>query len=595
VTTDRPAPPGAPDSAPRAASVLAPARLTLIACGAVTAVSALAGMAPMVAIVEIARRLLRGDTDVWPVVLIAVVALAIKQFGTFGAGVLTHLADLRVSFGIRRDLLHKLRRLPLGWFTDRNSGTVKKIVQDDVAALHQLIAHSVVELTAAVVPPLVAIVYLFVVDWRLALISLLPLVVGVIVYQRAMADAGTKYPIFMEWLARLNGAAVEFVNGIGVVKSYGTPGTAGRRFQEVSRSFGNFFLDWARSTSRASVTAEILVSPPSVLAVVAIAGGAFTASGQLELADLVAFLVFGTVTTSGFMVVMQSMHALVTAVDVSRGIRELLSTPELPVPNVPVVLEPSASGPTVRLRDVRVSYGSTVALDGIDLDLERGTVTALVGPSGSGKSTLAKLLPRFDDPERGAVELYGVDLREIDPADLYRHMAFVFQDSALLRTTVRENIRLGRPDADDDAVWNAARQAQILDRIEALPRGLDSVVGTDAVLSGGEEQRLCIARAILADRPVLVLDEATASADPENEARIQDALSEAARNRTVLVIAHRLSTVRGADRIVVLDGGRIAEQGTHRELLTRKGLYAWLWEHDQRAQDTGIERLETSR
>ena len=582
-----------PGSAP---AILKSARTTLVACALLSAVSSLAGMAPLVAVVEVTKRLLAGNNKVWPIIVVALVALAVKQSGVLAAGVMTHLADIQVSFRIRRELLVKLSRVPLSWFNDRNSGIVKTAVEDDVAALHRLIAHSIVELSAAAVPPLVAFFYLFALDWRMALATLLPVLAGMAMYQRAMAGAETKYPEFMEWLARLNGAAVEFVNGIGVVKAFGTPGTASRRFREVSRAFAHFFLDWAKSTSAASVTAEILLSPPSILLAVATTGGILTANGDLPLVNFIAFLVFGTVITSGWMTLLMSVHPLVTALKVYRGIRELLATPELPTPDEPVELDPTTAGPVVRMRGVRVTYGDTVALTGIDIALDRGTITALVGPSGSGKSTLAKLLPRFDDPCEGSVELYGVDLRRIDPAELYQHVAFVFQDSHLLSDmSIRDNIRLGRPDADDGAVRDAVGKAQILSRIEKLPRGLDSVVSKDAVLSAGERQRVCIARAILADRPILVLDEATASADPENEARIQEALSEVARGKTVLVIAHRLNTIRGADTIVVLDGGRIAECGNHAELLKNNGMYARLWQQERNTESGVAQRLEVGR
>src|SRR5690625_4409405 len=264
------------DTAPRlpgGPAILKSARTTLAACALLSAASSLAGMAPLLVVVEVSRRILVGDTDIWPIIIVAVVALAVKQLGVFAAGVMTHLADIRVSFRVRRELLAKLSRLPLHWFSDRNSGIVKKAVEDDVAALHQLVAHSIVELSAAAVPPLVAFGYLFVLDWRMACATLLPVLAGLVAYRRAMSSAATKYPEFMDWLARLNGAAVEFVNGIAVVKAFGAPGVASRRFQDVCRAFARFFLDWARSTSVASVAAEILLSPPSILFVVAATGG----------------------------------------------------------------------------------------------------------------------------------------------------------------------------------------------------------------------------------------------------------------------------------------------------------------------------------
>jgi len=331
-----------------------------------------------------------------------------------------------------------------------------------------------------------------------------------------------------------------------------------------------------------------------MLVVLAAAGVLMVATGAMPAATLIAFLVFGVICTSGAMTVMMSIHPLVTSMNVARSIAEVMATPELPAPRRAVPVPAVADGPAVSFRSVGYAYGDTVALREVSAELRPGTVTALVGPSGSGKSTLARLLPRFDDPASGAVEIHGTDLRDIDPSELYRYVSFVFQDTALLRMTVRENIRLGRPDADEGQVRDAAARARILDRIERLPGGLDAVVGEDAVFSGGEAQRVCIARALLADRPILVLDEATASADPENEARIQDALSEAARERTVLVIAHRLSTITNADQIIVLDGGRVAERGRHTELVAGGGLYARMWAADQRAHD-GRQDAEASR
>lgn len=569
--------------------LLAPARVAIAVACALQVVASIAGVLPFVTVAELARVLCQPEVDgerAWAVAVVGVAALLVRLAFLGLATSVTHFADNDLQLDIRRRMAAHLGRVPLGWFDEHNSGAVKKALQDDVDTLHHLIAHSYLELTAAIVVPVVSVAYLLAVDWRLTLVTLLPAVLGVGLYATLMRGYGRQMAAYGAAIARVNAASVEFVQGIAVVKTFGQSGRAHRRFLAEATGFVEFFWQWVKGLLVPSALAELILSPIVALLTVLAAGAVFVAEGWLAPLDVLPFALLGLGITAPFMALNYAQQDLSMAEQAAGRISALLATPALAIAGPG---GPAPADDTVRLHGVRFSYDSTTeVLRGIDLELAPGTLTALVGPSGSGKSTLAKLVPRFWDPSAGFVSLGGVDLRDLPPAELYRRVGFVFQDVRLLRTSVRDNIRLGDPAAGDERVEAAARAAQIHERIVALPRGYDSVVGEDAILSGGEGQRVTIARALLADPRIVVLDEATAFADPESEAAIQDALATLAVGRTLLVVAHRLHTIVGADQIVVVDGGVVVERGRHDALLAAGGRYGRLWEAASAAADRPV-------
>lgn len=554
-----------------------PARGRLLGAIGCQVLAAVAGVVPFVAVAELGRRLLE-DADPWPPVIAAVIALCARLGLSLVAASLTHYADNDIQLFVRRAIARHVGRVRLGWFDDRGSGALRKAVGDDVTALHHLIAHSSLEIVNAVVTPLVCLAYLFWVDWRMTLITLIPLVIGVELYRRSMAGYGEGMRAYNDALAAISTSAVEFVQGIAVVKTFGQTGRAHERYRRAADEFCDFFVDWMRRVLGVSAAAGLALSPVSMLVVILVGGTAMVTTGHLDAVDLLPFALLGLALSAPVLTLSQTGQAMQAGTQAAADIGDVLTTPTLDY-GAAAPSDSSASngarGLPVRFENIRFSYdGDTDALTGIDLELQPGTITALVGPSGSGKSTLASLIPRFHDPDEGRITIAGTDVREFSEETLYRTVGFVFQDVRLLRMSVRDNIALPRPQAGLDEITAAARAAAIDGRIRALPAGYDTV---DAALSGGEAQRISIARALLADAPVLVLDEATAAVDPESEAEIQDGLSRLAAGRTVLVVAHRLSTITNADQIVVMDQGAIAERGTHDELLRFGGRYAAMW------------------
>ncbi|SHF57084.1 ABC transporter ATP-binding protein [Streptoalloteichus hindustanus] len=573
-------PPAAdPEAGQRLAGLLRPHLRSFAAVVLLQVIGAVAGLAPLLAVVELGRALLSpGPVDrghVWFVVIGGAVGLFVRLLFTAAASGVGHLLDDRVQLSFRRRLAERLGRVPIGWFSRRRTGELAKVVGDDVRAVHPFIAHAPGELVAAFVVPLVSLVYLFTVDWRLTLITLIPVLLAVALVPLMMTPTRLReQEEFDAAMGRIASSVVEFVQGISVVKAFGGRDRAQRRFRTAVDGFVSSFFRMVRGLSGVAAGMQVALSPPFVLLVMLVGGATLITSGGMAPADLLPFLVLGLGLTAPVAALGHGFDDLQTARRAVGRIRDVLAVQALPEPARPAV----PRGHRVELRDVRFGYDADhEVLRGIDLVLEPGTVTAIVGRSGSGKSTLVQLLPRFFDPTSGSVVLGGVDLREIGGQELYRTVSFVFQDVRLLRASVADNIALAVPHADLDDVVRAARLANIHDRILELPRGYDTVLGDEAALSGGEAQRISIARALLADAPVLVLDEATAFADPQTEQAVRQALTTLGGERTVLVIAHRLETVADADTVVVLEDGQIVERGRPADLLAQNGKFAAFW------------------
>ncbi|QOC90677.1 ABC transporter ATP-binding protein [Micromonospora craniellae] len=556
-----------------------PIRGHLALCAILSALSAAAGIVPYIAVAEIARVMLENPagaaSTVWTWVAVGAAGAGLWLLLAVQSARVGHFADASLLHDLRRRIVRHLGSLPLGWFRAAGSGKVKRAMTGDLEEMHEVIAHALGQLTGAVTVIAVGAAYLFAVDARMTLIALAVLALMALFYRIAMRSMTTHMNRLIAAEARISAASIEYADGIQVVKTFGTGGRVLRRFDEAVDEHTRAFADWVAEVQYSSAMSRLFGSEMAVLAAVAATGLAFVADGTLGVADLVAFLVVAVGLPTSILPAVSAAQGVRKGRMGAANIERLLSRAPLPEPS----LASTPTGHEVEFDRVTFSYdGVTNAVEDVSAVCPPGSVTALVGPSGAGKTTLASLLPRFYDVTDGAVRVGGVDVRSIPSTELLSSMSLVFQDVALLRDSVAENIRIGRPGASDDEVRAAATAAHIHDVIELLPQGYDTPLdGGGGSLSGGERQRLTIARAILSGAPVVVLDEATAALDPDSEAAVQDALAGLADGKTVIVIAHRLHTIVGADQILVLDGGRLVERGSHDDLLAHGGLYARMW------------------
>lgn len=519
--------------------------------------------------------------------LITVIAF-ITRLSSF---IVSHLGAFRLEQILRTDLSLHLSKVPLGYIISTGSGALKKVMQDDVSALHAFVADSVPMIAKSIVAPLSTLMILFIVDYRLALASIFVLVIGATVMSFAMKDSVEYRVKYEQSQSDINKAVVEFAQAMPVVRTFDDGSESFKKYNDSLFSYRKNLNAWMGKTSTSAKFGTIILTPLTTLLVILLTGIYLLDNGSLELSSLILSLFLSTGMADALMPVMWLSNFIKKSQASALRIQEILNIKELPQTKNSKV----PSDMSIIFENVSFSYDKTnkKALEDISFKVPSKSTIAIVGPSGAGKSTVAKLIPRFWDVTKGSIKIGDTDIRDISNDELMNIVSFVFQDTFLFADSILNNIKMANPNASDEDVIKAARAAQIHDFIKSLPNGYDTKAGErGANLSGGQKQRITIARTILRDNPIIVLDEATAFADPENEEEIIKALANLMKDKTVIVIAHRLSTIKDVDKIIVIDEGLIKESGKHQELLDNKQVYFNLWSNYEKAQEWNLETKE---
>ena len=557
--------------------VLLPAAMLL------SALSALAGMLPYILIWLIVRELLEyGEitssgnvvTYAWWAAGMAVASIVLY----FAALMSSHLAAFRVESNLRKEAMRQIVRMPLGFFDINTSGRIRKIIDDNAGVTHSFLAHQLPDLAATFLVPLVAVILIFMFDWILGLACIVPVIIAMLVMGFMMNAEGRQFmKSYMTSLEEMNTEAVEYVRGIPVVKVFQQTIYSFKNFHRCIMNYNKMVFGYTRMWEKPMSLYTVIINGfVFFLAPLAILLIGYSGNYASVLLNFFLFVLITPVFSQSIMKSMYLNQALGQASEAIGRLENLVAYEHLTVVAHPQPVKEFS----IQFEKVSFSYpgANQKAVDDISFTITQGRTVALVGASGGGKTTIARLVPRFWEATEEKVLIGGINVREIAPEELMKHISFVFQNTKLFKTSLLENIKYGNPNATMEEVERAVDMAQCREIINKLPLGLNTKIGTEGTyLSGGEQQRIVLARAILKNAPIIVLDEATAFADPENEHLIQQALKELTKGKTVLMIAHRLSSITDADNILVIDKGKIAEQGTHAKLLEKQGIYYNMW------------------
>ena len=486
---------------------------------------------------------------------------------------MSHKATFEVLANVRRQLTKKLAKMPLGDVLAESSGTYKNIIVERVDSIETTLAHMIPEVTSNLIIPFVIFAYMLRIDWRLALLSLITVPIGGVFFMLMMVGSGESYENTVVKTKALNDTAVEYIGGIEVIKAFGKAKTSYEKFVIAAKEGADCFIEWMR---RCNVyqNASMILMPATLLSLLPF-GVMFYMKGAVSGPDLLMLIILSMGLISPIVTAASYMDDVAKMGTIVGEVTDILEKPELERPDT---MTEQPQGTDIELKDVHFAYKEDEVLHGVDISIKAGTVNALVGLSGSGKSTIAKLIASFWDVGSGSITFGGVDIRNIPLDDYQKKIAYVSQDNYLFDMSVMENIRLGNPKATDEQVMEAAKSCGCHDFILGLENGYQTICGgSGSHLSGGERQRISIARAMLKDAPVVILDEATAYTDPENEALVQRSVAKLVQGRTLLVIAHRLSTITSADQIILINDGNVEASGTHEELLEKSDLYRRMW------------------